>query len=144
MTTWRLFYHIIWASSGREPVIGSDVEPGLHREIIRLAIEMKTSIFAINGMPDHIHVVATIPATVAPFQLIERLKTGSAQFMQSRLDSPFAWEDGFGIVTVSRRKLRRVIEYVHTQKDRHLVHATVPALETSSAEDDGPDFDTPC
>lgn len=89
MTYWRLFYHLVWTTKRREPMITSDIEPDLYRALAHKAIEINTSVYAINGMPDHVHVVASIAPTVGIPHFVQMLKGSSSRFVHLEFKTIF-------------------------------------------------------
>src|SRR5579885_3282584 len=75
---WRLFYHLIWATRGREPLIGSDREAEVWK-IVRLAGERAgAEMRAVGGVADHVHAVVSIPPSIAVSEVVRRIKGGSS------------------------------------------------------------------
>jgi putative transposase len=61
MPYWRLFYHIIWGTANREPLIQTEFEAALHNVIAAKAKSLGAFVYAVGGIEDHIHLVASIP-----------------------------------------------------------------------------------
>lgn len=61
MGYWRLFYHIVWATKSRQWLITPDIEWELHSHIAARATLAGGKVYAVNGMEDHIHLVAAVP-----------------------------------------------------------------------------------
>lgn len=61
MSFWRNFYHLIWCTKDRVPLIHADIEQQLYRYLIKKAAEQDIFIYEINGIDDHLHIIASIP-----------------------------------------------------------------------------------
>jgi putative transposase len=59
----RLYYHIIWGTKYREPIITPEIEPVLYNFIRSKAIGLGGFLYALNGTEDHVHLIISIPAT---------------------------------------------------------------------------------
>ncbi|MBW4643574.1 MAG: transposase [Goleter apudmare HA4340-LM2] len=57
MAFWRTYYHLIWATESRQPLITTNRETELYRYIIGKADAIGGIIHAIDGVEDHIHLV---------------------------------------------------------------------------------------
>lgn len=68
----ELYYHLVWATWDRNPLITSLEELGCS-EII------------IDGMADHVHVLCRIPPTLALANLIRQIKGASSHFATHEL-----------------------------------------------------------
>lgn len=60
MPYWRLYYHLVWATKNREPLITPKIEGNLYGYLDRKAASHKATVYAINGDEQHIHVVVSI------------------------------------------------------------------------------------
>ncbi len=59
----RLFYHFVWATKDRLPLITESNRDPLYAAIAAKVKELKGTTYALNGMDDHVHLVATVPPT---------------------------------------------------------------------------------
>ena len=66
MAYWRLFYHFIWTTKNREPLLTPDLELHVHRYSMSKGGELGALIFALDGVEDHLHVVAAVPPRLSP------------------------------------------------------------------------------
>ena len=137
MSYHQLFYHLVWATKHRAPLITPDFEPALHSWIRAKAIDLGAMIFALNGMADHVHLVASIPPTLAVSKFVGQVKgASSARVNRSgSLSTTFAWQDRYGAFTFDKKRLSRVVAYVERQKEHHGERSTIAALERVESED---------
>lgn len=140
MSFWRTFYHVVWATKNREPLITSSIEPRLYAYIIHKAAELGVFVYAINGEADHVHLIVTIPPHVSVSDLVKHLKGASAHDLnQQNLDSHFGWQRGYGVLTLGQRQRPDAEAYVRNQKEHHRAGAAIPWLERCSEIDEGPE-----
>jgi len=77
-TIWDCKYHAVWIPKCRRKVLYGQLRQDL-REVIRdLAAQRESSIVEGHLMPDHVHVVVSIPPKYAVAQVIGYLKGKSA------------------------------------------------------------------
>jgi putative transposase len=138
MPYWRLFYHLVWATKDRAPLLTPEVEALLFPIIIDKGERLRVYTFAVNGMPDHVHVVAAVPPGVSLADYVRQIKGASSHFMRVERGKQFAWQKGYGIFSVSERGLPEAIAYVKRQKERHQAGTTVARLEETAEGDCGP------
>ncbi len=74
MPYYRLFYHIVWATKNRESLITPEIEPIIYNFLRGKAIGLGGTVFAINGMEEHTHMVASIPPKIAVATFIGQVK----------------------------------------------------------------------
>jgi REP element-mobilizing transposase RayT len=73
---------------------------------------------AIGGMPDHVHVLAALPADLAIAKFVNVLKSNSSKWMRER-GVEFGWQKGYGAFSVSASNLDSVTEYIENQAEHH-------------------------
>ncbi len=54
MSYWRLFYHVIWGTRERLPLIVAEVEAPLHAAVADKARKMEAIVHAVGGVEDHV------------------------------------------------------------------------------------------
>jgi putative transposase len=121
-----IYVHLVWATWDRLPLIDAAGERRLYREIESEGLKMRCTVLALNGMPDHVHVVLIMPSTVTIADLVKQLKGASSHFYNHIMqpEMPFKWQGSYGAFTVSRWDVDRIVAYVMNQK-RHHADATV-------------------
>jgi len=129
----RLFYHFVWSTKNRQPIIVPDVESFLYAKIEQKCRELKGNVLALNGMPDHVHLVASTPPSISVSKFIGQVKGASSFYASSRsglhLGENFEWQDEYGAFTVSESQVSRVIAYVRRQKEHHADRTLIMSLE---------------
>jgi len=130
MPYWRLFYHIVWGTKNRLPLIESTWEKDLHGYIWGKATALECIPHAINGMSEHVHVAISIPPKLSVATLIGRLKGASSHHMNENFaDGAFVWQAEYGVLSFSERSLSRVVDYVKNQKKHHAENTLNMAME---------------
>ena len=132
-----LYVHLVWATWDRLPNITAEIERRLHRNIESLAQEMGCTVLAINGMPEHVHLLVKLPPTVSIARLVKQVKGVSSHFVNQTLQPGFLfrWQGRYGAFSVSRWDVDRIAGYVRRQKEHHGVAAgLLPELEETDEE----------
>ncbi len=134
MTYWRLFYHVVWGTRDRLPTIDDRREPILRRLLTGAAREEDSLIHAIGIMPDHVHVVLSIPPKAPVSRVVAKLKGSSSHYLaKHKLAAPHAgwtgWQSEYGILSFAERDLDSVVRYVTHQRERHANNQINQALE---------------
>jgi REP element-mobilizing transposase RayT len=113
--------HLIFSTKNREPLITGDIEPRLFEYIGGIIRGAKAILLAIDGTEDHVHLVIRESKSIADQNFIGRLKGDSSRWVNQTMDleSPFAWQAGYGWFSVGPADLEKVINYVKGQKQHH-------------------------
>lgn len=135
MPYWQCFYHIVWGTKERRPLLTPEVEPVIHTFLRVKAIGLEATVFALNGTEDHVHIVVAVPPKLAVATFVGQIKAvASTKFNKSTTGSqwPFFWQDEYGVFTFDGKRLPNVIAYVERQKEHHAQRTTIPVLERTS------------
>ncbi len=141
MSFWRKYYHIVWSTNNREPLITPKIESRLYPYIVNKAAELGVYVYAINGWRDHIHIVAAIPPKESVAHVVKTLKGASSHDLNQQriVDTLFAWQRGYGVLSLGSRQLNDAVEYVRKQKEHHHDETVVAWLERDAEADEGPE-----
>ncbi len=131
-----LYLHLVWATWDRLPMVTPDIERRVYRNIESEAQKLGCKVLVLNGMPDHIHLVVSIPSTVTVADLVKQVKGVSSHFVNETLKpgTQFKWQGSYGAFTVSRWDLDKVIGYVKRQKEHHHADELFPEWEEAFEE----------
>jgi REP element-mobilizing transposase RayT len=83
-----------------------------------VARDSKIRVHAVGGTADHVHVLIEVPKTRAVADVIRELKANSSA--RIRKSKPiFAWQSGYGSISVSPSAVVSVIRYIQHQEEHH-------------------------
>ena len=89
--------------------------------LTELGTEQRGRLVEIGGMPDHVHLLAEIPRTVAVADFLQKIKSTSSQRLGSddEPSSALAWQRGYGAFSVSRSRMPVLARYIQRQEEHH-------------------------
>lgn len=136
MPYYELYYHLVWATKNREPLLTAEVEPVIYQYIRYKAYDLEAIIYAMNGTEDHTHVVATIPPKLAVAKFVGQVKgVASTKYNQRFPDKPaFFWQAEYAAFSFDKKRLPYVVAYVERQKEHHAARTLIPILERTEGE----------
>ena len=75
----------------------------------------------IGGVENHVHVLATLPKTMALTDFVRTIKANSSKWIKQIDDyyAQFCWQDGYGAFSVSPSLLDTAIKYICNQEEHH-------------------------
>lgn len=129
MAYWRLFYHFVWSTKRREPLLTPDIELRVHGMLRKEAREMGTPLVFVGGMPDHVHMLASVPPTLALSDFAKQVKGASSRFVTIEFDRAFQWQESFAVFSVSDETVERVKRYILNQKIHHAKNTLIEEWE---------------
>ena len=114
----RLYYHFVWTTKERRPFITEANRGPILKAIAAKVIQLNGICHAVNAVYDHVHLVATVPPSMALGIFIGQVK-GNSSHLASRLGGEFAWQSEYGVITISESHLTSVVQYVLNQPEHH-------------------------
>lgn len=131
MPYWKLYYHFVWGTKHRLPLIDASFEEELHRVIAAKAQGMDGFVHALGGMEDHLHLAVSIPPKIAPAKFIGDVKGNCSHFVNHVIkpDFEFHWQDAYGVFSFGEKSLFVIKEYIQNQKQHHADGTLIAAME---------------
>ena len=117
----QIYYHIVFSTKNREPVLCADGREELFRYIWGIIRNKNSHIYRINAVEDHLHILSSLHPTVALADFIKDIKVASNGWIKERQPFPHfnSWQDGYGAFTASHADKDRLIEYIKNQQEHH-------------------------
>ena len=117
----QIYIQIVFAVKGRESLIDKLWEEDLFKYITGIVQNKQQKMLAINGMPNHIHILIGMKPTCCLSDLVREIKKSSNEFIKEKKITPhqFQWQEGFGCFSYSHSALDNVIVYIKNQKEHH-------------------------
>lgn len=76
---------------------------------------------AINGMPDHVHMLIGMRPNQSISDLMQDVKGDSSKWINKNkfCIGKFEWQQGFGAFSYAPSELKNVINYIERQEEHH-------------------------
>lgn len=105
MSYTNLLYHIVYGTKDRVPLITKEIRPELHRYLGGLVNRLDGTPLEINGMADHVHVLARIKPVISISEFLSKFKSVSSGWANRRTRGRFKWQVKYGAFTSVNRRL---------------------------------------
>ncbi|MFT5763253.1 MAG: putative transposase [Saprospiraceae bacterium] len=117
----QLLYQIVFSTKYRTSTLNKEQRPELFKYIWGILKNKKCHLYRVNGLEDHIHIVAHIHPTIAISNLVKDIKLASSAFIKSNnLFKNFTgWQNGYAAFSYSIDSKNDLIEYVKNQEVYH-------------------------
>ena len=114
------YCQLIWATTKREAMILPGMEKMLYDYIHQKWREKKAFIYALGGMPDHVHLVCSVPASLSVSEFVQLIKGSSSHYVSHCSErASLRWQRGYAYLTFAKHDLDAVASYVQGQKKHH-------------------------
>jgi putative transposase len=118
----QIYIQIVFAVKGREWLIDIKWEEELYKYISGIIKNKDQKLIAINGMPDHIHILIGMKPSCCLSDLVREIKKSSTNFINENklVKGKFSWQEGFGAFSYSHSSMDAVAKYIMNQKAHHI------------------------
>ena len=122
MSLTSLHYHVVFSTKDRRPLINPAIRPDLHAYIGGIVRELQGKPVIIGGVADHVHMLLSLPGSLAVAECLRVVKANSSRWMNER-GHVFSWQSGYSAFTVSTSLMPAVTDYIRAQEEHHKIHA---------------------
>ncbi len=93
----------------------------LHAYIGGVLDKKNCKLLAAGGMEDHVHVLASLPATITLAETANAMKSNSSRWIHENAPQAkgFDWQTGYAAFSVSKSQQARVRDYIQNQERHH-------------------------
>jgi len=115
------FYHIALVTDLEKPMISDKLKNILYDYLDIKGKSLNCEIRRIGGTDNHVHLAICIPPSVPVCEVIENLKSSSANYIKKNVSaSDLRWKEGFYLSTISPGDLERIEAHIDSQVIYHL------------------------
>ena len=111
--------HIVFSTKDRAPNISEKLQPKLWAYMAGIATNHGMHALSVGGMDDHLHALASIPASLSIAKAVQVLKANSSRWINETGKTRFEWQEGYAAFSVSRSIVPRIMDYIRNQREHH-------------------------
>ena len=116
-----LMVHVIFSTKNRLNLITPEIEPELFPYMAGILKNHDSRCLAINGTPNHVHLLVSQSKNIALSRLIGEMKKSSSKWIKTKGPAlkHFAWQDGYGAFSIGQSNVAALKRYISQQKEKH-------------------------
>ena len=118
-SVYLLHYHFVWIPRRRRKVLKEKVKKSLKRLLLEMAKEIGLDILVLEIMPDHVHLFVNAPPSLAPDQIMHRLKGYSSRSLRQTYAHlkrmPSMWTRSYFVSTAGNVSSETIKRYIAQQ-----------------------------
>jgi putative transposase len=117
----QIYYHIVFATKERRPVLKAECRQELFRYTWGIIRNKQCHLYRINGVEDHLHILTSLHPSVTLANLVKDIKLATNGWIKEKQLFPgfVGWQEGYGAFTCSHAAKDRLIEYIKNQEEHH-------------------------
>ncbi|MCK5114138.1 MAG: IS200/IS605 family transposase [Phycisphaerae bacterium] len=121
MSYTNLHSHIVFSTKNRRAMLIGRIMEQLLPYAGGIIRNLDGTMLAANGPEDHLHILATLPPTIAPSDFIRDIKANTSKWIHKTFPemATFCWQDGYAAFSVSHSIVPRVVDYIYNQQEHH-------------------------
>jgi putative transposase len=102
--------HCVFSTKQRVPVLNPDIRERLWPYLSGIAKQNGMIPKCIGGVSDHVHLLVTLPTTLAVAKAVQLIKAGSSAWIHQTFPNlrNFAWQQGYGAFSVGISQARSI------------------------------------
>jgi len=113
--------HVVFATKERKPLITPEIAERLWPYLGGIARENKMKALKVGGVEDHIHILLSIPSTIAISKGVQLIKGNSSKWIHGTFDQAksFSWQEGYGAFSIGVSGIPDTVAYIENQAVHH-------------------------
>lgn len=121
MSYTNLLYHIVIRTKYSESTINEEHERDFYAYALGQISNMNAKLFRIGGIPDHVHLLVSLPATMSVSYFVQQLKTATSKWLKENPKFPAfrGWSAEYAAFSYGRNDKDKIRNYIRNQKQHH-------------------------
>jgi REP element-mobilizing transposase RayT len=117
----QIYIQTVFAVSSRQSLIKAEFKEELYKYVSGIVRNQGQKLIAINGMPDHVHILIGLRPSMALADLVQEIKADSTNFINKKrvIRGRFSWQEGYGAFSYGHSQLDTIIRYIQNQEKHH-------------------------
>jgi putative transposase len=113
-------FHCVFSTKERRKTISPEIQDRLWAYLGGVARKRKLKALAVGGTEDHVHILLSLPSSMAIAEAMREIKSESSRWMREEGGSPrFAWQDGYGAFSIGWAQAEATLRYIARQEEHH-------------------------
>ena len=115
------YYHCVFSTKERQPLVPPELQDRLWPYLGGIARQNEMKAIEIGGVADHVHILLSLPSTLAIAKAMQLIKGGSSKWVHESFPEHrlFGWQVKYGAFSVSVSQLDKTIHYIQSQAEHH-------------------------
>jgi len=115
------YFHCVFSTKDRLPLIPAPLRERLWPFLGGIARQNQMKAIEVGGMPDHVHLLLSLPSTLSLAKALQLIKGGSSKWVHDTFPEyrTFNWQVKYGAFGVSASLLDKTIHYIKNQERHH-------------------------
>lgn len=118
----NVLIHAAFSTKGSRDTIPQELLPKLWKYFAGIGTNKGIPVITSGGIANHVHLLFALPATMTLASALQVLKANSSRWIGEH-GIEFAWQEGYGAVSVSASNRETVRHYIEHQAEHRAKHS---------------------
>jgi len=118
----KVLVHIVFSTKHRYPFLSDKtIREEMHAYLGGTCKALESPVLIVGGVADHVHILCALTRNHSIAKLVGEIKRNSSKWVKTKGKTleKFAWQNGYGIFSVSQSQVERVRQYIAGQEEHH-------------------------
>lgn len=117
----KIHIQLVFTVQNRFCLITDKWKDELYQYIAGIIRNNNHKLLAINGMPDHIHILVGLRPTQSISELMKDIKGDTSRWINDKgfVNGRFSWQEGYGAFSYCRSEVKMITDYINNQLIHH-------------------------
>ncbi len=113
--------HVVFSTKERRSWITPEIQDRLWPYLGGIARENKMKALKVGGVDDHVHILLSLPSTLAIAKAVQLLKGNSSKWIHETFSKlkTFEWQEGYGAFSIGVSGVEDTVKYIENQVAHH-------------------------
>lgn len=116
-----IWVNVVFSTKDRIPFLNWNIRGEVCDWIKKKSWEAGINVDMVNGVEDHLHLLIKMKTSQNVAEVISFIKGGASKWLNEKYnwETGFAWQQGYGVFSVSQKDINRVRAYIFNQEKHH-------------------------
>lgn len=117
----KSFYHVVIRTYRNCMSINENHEKELYAYIFGICQQKRVKLYRIGGMPDHLHLLVSLPSYMAISIFVQEIKASSSRWLKHNPAFPLfcKWSKEYAAFSYAEKDKNMITNYIKRQKIHH-------------------------
>ena len=111
-TLTKVLVHVTFSTKNRDDLLTPAIEDDLYAYVGGICRRMGSPLLAMNGVPDHVHMLVSLSKAVTLSDLLLNVKRDSSRWIKERDGRGFGWQEGYFAFSIGESGVDGVRAYI--------------------------------
>jgi len=126
-----IWVHVVFSTKDRVPYLTWNIRGEICKWIKKNGNNKSIYIDVVNGVEDHLHILIKLKPTQRLSEVVNWIKGASSHWLNKKYtwENKFAWQEGYGVFSVSQKDINHVRDYIYNQEFHHKTKSFITEIK---------------